>query len=128
MTRRTGAAAADGLLTPVGDAAARRTPPGLATAVVSADGAAEFVTSGLADIGTGGLLDLGRRGPAGCPAGVHRAIRGTVTTERGRVRHVMVIRALAGLWSCRSAAQRVARTGPRTLLRRSVSCETWRER
>lgn len=34
----------------VSDATARRAPPGLAAAVVTADGAAEFVASGLADI------------------------------------------------------------------------------
>ncbi len=41
-----------GLPALVADATARRAPPGLAAAVVSADGAAEFVTSGVADLGT----------------------------------------------------------------------------
>jgi len=44
---------AGGLQALVADATARRAPPGLAAAVVTADGAVEFVTSGLADVGTG---------------------------------------------------------------------------
>ena len=51
MTRHS-ASAADGLQALAGDATAHRTPPGLAAAMVTADGAVEFVTSGLADVGT----------------------------------------------------------------------------
>ena len=52
MTGRTGISAAGGQPTVVEDAIARRAPPGLAAAVVTADGRAEFVISGLADIRT----------------------------------------------------------------------------
>ena len=51
MTRHS-ASAADGLQALAGDATAHRTPPGLAAAMVTADDAVEFVTSGLADVGT----------------------------------------------------------------------------
>jgi CubicO group peptidase (beta-lactamase class C family) len=49
---RSGTAAPDGPQTLVEDATAHRTPPGLAAAVVTADGALELVTSGLADVRT----------------------------------------------------------------------------
>jgi CubicO group peptidase (beta-lactamase class C family) len=52
MTRRTSTSPADGRQAVVEDATARRAPPGLAAAVVTADGAVKFVTSGLADIRT----------------------------------------------------------------------------
>ena len=52
MTRRTSTSAPGGPQAVIGDATARRAPPGLAAAVVTADGAAEFVTGGLADVGT----------------------------------------------------------------------------
>ena len=53
MSRRTSISAADGVPPLIQDATAHRAPPGLAAAVVTADGAAEFVTSGLADVRTG---------------------------------------------------------------------------
>ena len=52
MTRRTSTSAPGGPQAVIGDPTARRAPPGLAAAVVTADGAAEFVTGGLADVGT----------------------------------------------------------------------------
>jgi CubicO group peptidase (beta-lactamase class C family) len=52
VTRRGSTAAADGPQTPVEDATARRAPPGLAAAVMTADGAVELITSGLADVRT----------------------------------------------------------------------------
>ena len=53
MTRRsTTSSPADGPPALVEDATARRAPPGLAAAVVTADGAVEFIASGLADIRT----------------------------------------------------------------------------
>ena len=52
MTRRSSTSPAGGPQALVEDAIARRAPPGLAAAVVTADGAVEFVTSGLADVGT----------------------------------------------------------------------------
>ena len=51
MTRHTSISAAAGLQTAIEDAAARRAPPGLAAAVVTAGGRVEFTISGLADIG-----------------------------------------------------------------------------
>jgi CubicO group peptidase (beta-lactamase class C family) len=53
VTGHSSASPAGGLQVLVADATARRAPPGLAAAVVTADGAVEFVTSGLADIRTG---------------------------------------------------------------------------
>jgi CubicO group peptidase (beta-lactamase class C family) len=53
VTRPASISAADARQAAVEDATARRAPPGLAAAVVTADGAVQFVTSGLADIGTG---------------------------------------------------------------------------
>ena len=50
MTRHNGTSAPGGSRSVVENATARRAPPGLAAAVVSADGAADFVTSGLADV------------------------------------------------------------------------------
>jgi CubicO group peptidase (beta-lactamase class C family) len=50
MTWRAGTSPADGRHAVIEDATARRAPPGLAAAVVTADGAVELVTSGLADI------------------------------------------------------------------------------
>ena len=52
MTRRSGTSMAASLQVLVRDATAHRTPPGLAAAVVTAGGAAEFVTGGLADVRT----------------------------------------------------------------------------
>jgi CubicO group peptidase (beta-lactamase class C family) len=52
MTRRASASAADGRQAVIEDATGHRAPPGLAAAIVTADGAVEFVTSGLADIRT----------------------------------------------------------------------------
>jgi CubicO group peptidase (beta-lactamase class C family) len=51
VTRRS-ASAAGGLQALAGGATAHRTPPGLAAALVTADGAVEFITSGLADVDT----------------------------------------------------------------------------
>ena len=50
MTGHSSASPAGARQALVADATARRAPPGLAAAVVIADGAVEFVTSGLADI------------------------------------------------------------------------------
>lgn len=52
MTGHSSACPAGGRQALVADATARRAPPGLAAAVVTADGAVEFVTGGLADIRT----------------------------------------------------------------------------
>lgn len=52
MTRRTGISAADSQQAAIEDATARRAPPGLAAAVVTADGQVDFVISGLADVRT----------------------------------------------------------------------------
>jgi len=52
VTRRTSLSTAEQLQTLVRDATAHRAPPGLAAAVVSADGAVELVTSALADVRT----------------------------------------------------------------------------
>ena len=52
MTRRADGSAADDPETLIEEATTHRTPPGLAAAVVAADGTAEFITSGLADIRT----------------------------------------------------------------------------
>ena len=51
MIRRTSISAAAGPQTAIEDATARRAPPGLAAAVVTAGGQVEFAISGLADIG-----------------------------------------------------------------------------
>jgi CubicO group peptidase (beta-lactamase class C family) len=50
VTRRSRTSETGGLQALVEDATAHRAPPGLAAAVVTADGAAGFVTSGLADV------------------------------------------------------------------------------
>ena len=50
MTRRGSNSTADGLQALVADATAHRAPPGLAAAIVTADGAVDLVTSGLADV------------------------------------------------------------------------------
>jgi hypothetical protein len=50
MTRRTITSPAGDRQAVLEDATARQAPPGLAAAVVTADGAVEFTTSGLADI------------------------------------------------------------------------------
>jgi CubicO group peptidase (beta-lactamase class C family) len=54
---------AGGLQALVADATARRAPPGLAAAVVTADSAVEFVASGLADVGTGRPVTAGTTFP-----------------------------------------------------------------
>ena len=50
MTRCGGTSETDGLQALAEDATAHQAPPGLAAAVVTADGAAGFVTSGMADV------------------------------------------------------------------------------
>ena len=50
MTRRGSNSTADGLQALVADATAHRAPPGLAAAIVTANGAVDLVTSGLADV------------------------------------------------------------------------------
>jgi CubicO group peptidase (beta-lactamase class C family) len=50
VTRRGSNSTADGLQALVADATAHRAPPGLAAAIVTADGAVDLVTSGLADV------------------------------------------------------------------------------
>lgn len=52
MTRRSDTSETDGMQALVEDATAHQAPPGLAAAVVTTDGAARFVTSGLADVRT----------------------------------------------------------------------------
>ena len=52
MTRRTSISAVDSRQTAIENATARRAPPGLAAAVVTADGQVEFVGGGLADVRT----------------------------------------------------------------------------
>jgi CubicO group peptidase (beta-lactamase class C family) len=52
MTRRADGSAADDPETLIEEATTHRTPPGLAAAVVAADGTAELMTSGLADVRT----------------------------------------------------------------------------
>ena len=115
MTRRSSTSPADGLQALVADATAHRAPPGLAAAVVTADGAVDLVTSGLADVRASGrsppsttFLWFSMTKIVTATAAMMLADRGALDLDAPVIGHVPELRVLRGSGSLITARHLLA--------------------